>query len=85
MSEPTTVGDLEPDAIVLRLSYGRAVHLPNSECAHLSRETDAPQRKRAATLWNDTEICADCRGEQFRRTGGREHHLPTQTEVPSDD
>jgi hypothetical protein len=85
MSEPTTVGDLDPDAIVLRLSYGRAVHLPNGErCAHLSRETDA-QRKRAATLFDDTPICADCRGEQFRGTGGREHHLPTQTEVPGDD
>jgi hypothetical protein len=82
MSEPTTVGELEPDAIVLRLSYGRAVHLPNSECAHLTRETDA-QRKRAATLWNDTEICADCRGEQFRGTGPCQ--LPTETEVPSDD
>jgi len=80
MSEPTTVGDLDPDAIVLRLSYGRAVHLPNGEgCAHLNRETDAPQRKRAATLFNDTPICADCRGEQFRGTGPC--HLPTETEV----
>jgi hypothetical protein len=61
MSEPTTVGDLEPDAIVLRLSYGRAVHLPNSECAHLSRETDAPNAsapRRCGTIPKSVPIAA---------------------------
>jgi len=70
----------------LRFPNSNTVHLPGGHCSQLTRETGhEPQRKRAAALFDSSEICADCRDEQFRGTGGREHHLPTQTEVPSDD
>jgi hypothetical protein len=78
------VGDLDPDTIVLRFPNSNTVHLPGGHCSQLTRETGhESQDKRAATLFDDAEICADCRDEQFRGTDTC--HLPTQREVPGDD
>ena len=82
MTDAETVGDLDADAVVLRVNTNNdAVHLPGRACAHLARTDTAPVRKRAAMLYADTPICRDCRGVAFRGTGEPETTLPTGTEV----
>lgn len=84
MSEPTTVGDLDPEREVVVFGVKRSrVHLPGGECPVLSRSDREGTRKPAGVLFADTDICPECRGEPYRRGG--EATLPTQTEVPSAD
>jgi len=84
--DATCVGDLDPEAVVLRFPNSKTAHFPDGHCSQLTRETGhEPQRKRAATLFDDTPLCADCRDEQFRGTDDTGCYLPTQREVPGDD
>jgi len=83
MSEPTTVGDLDPDREVLRVRTGGKVHLPEADCQEAThRET---RRLRAGVLFDDVGVCRYCRGVANSGGDTTECHLPTQTEVPSDD
>ena len=82
MTDPRTVGDLDPDREVLRVRSGGKVHLPDADCQEAThRET---RRLRAGVLFDDVGVCRYCRGvADCGETG--ECHLPTTTEVPSDD
>ena len=82
MTDPRTVGELDPDTEVCRVRSGGKVHLPDADCQEAThRET---RRLRAGVLFDDEPICRYCRGvDDSGETA--ECHLPTTTEVPSDD
>lgn len=83
MSEPTTVGDLDADREVLRVRTGGVVHLPAADCQEATRHET--RRLRAGVLFGDERLCRYCRGVANSGGDTTECHLPTQTEVPSDD
>jgi len=83
MSEPTTVGDLDPDREVLRVGSGGVVHLPDADCQEAARRE--MQRLRAGVLFDDIDICRYCRDVVAYVGVAPESHLPKTTEVPGDD
>lgn len=83
MSDPTTVGDLDPDQEVLRVRSGGKVHLPDADCQEAThRET---RRLRAGVLFDDVGVCRYCRDVVDHVGVAPGCHLPKTTEVPSDD
>jgi len=83
MSEPTTVGDLDPDREVLRVRTGGVVHLPDADCRDVQHKEG--RTLRAGVLFDDIDICRYCRDVVEHVGVAPGCHLPTQTEVPGDD
>ena len=72
---PETVGELRADAdVIVFKTSGTKAHLPGSECPVQSRRDHDGKRKPANVLWDDMEICPDCRGAVEHRTA--EWHTP---------
>ena len=82
MTDPRTVGELDPDTEVCRVRSGAVVHLPDTDCREVARREMV--HLSAGVLFGDEAICRYCRG--VADTGETaECHLPTTTEVPAND
>jgi hypothetical protein len=78
MTDPRTVGELEPGRPVLRVRNGGTVHLPDADCRHIRHR--ATRRFRAGVLFDDTPICRYCRDVVEHPGVAPGSHLPTPTE-----
>ena len=83
MTDPRTVGELNPDTEVCRVRSGAVVHLPDTDCREVARREMV--HLSAGVLFGDEPICRYCRGVADSGGATPGCHLPTTTEVPSDD
>ena len=79
-----TAGDLDPEREVLYYSTSSRAHFPEADCASAKHpHVNRARRTTAGALFDDTPICKNCLGADYRgRNGGNQPLLPTTTEVP---
>lgn len=79
-----TAGDLDPERDLYYYSRASRAHFPDADCSCARMPNAARARQTTAgVLFDDTPICKNCLGADYRgRNGGNQPLLPTTTEVP---
>jgi hypothetical protein len=70
LPDDATAGDLDPERAVIKSRSQDMAHLADADCTARYR-LKSERETTAATLWDDTPICAECLGDDYRdRSGG---------------
>ena len=75
-TEPVTVGDLDPERELFYYSNSSRAHFPEADCSCAKRvAAKRARRTTARALFDDTPICKNCLGEDYR--GGHSTEVAT--------